>query len=112
MDSFLCRQAYREIKAISFLSGQKTQAGLLFGHIRGPRIFIERVWPLPEGFNQVDKLWWQLEKNFESQILGFLAYHPRPGLLKSMFQPFACGKILIEARSKKRKSPFPEMFAH
>lgn len=101
MDAFLCQQAYREIKAISFLSGQKPQAGLLFGHIRGPRIFIEKVWPVPERFEQVDKLWWRLEKNFESQLIGFFTYHSWPKFLKSIFQPFAYGKILIEARSKK-----------
>lgn len=101
MDAFLCQQAYREIKAISFLSGQKPQAGLLFGHLRGPRIFIERVWPLPEDFKQIEKLWRQLEENFESQIIGFFAYHPLPRLLRSIFQPFAYGKIFIEVKSKK-----------
>lgn len=101
MDAFLCHQAYREIKAISFLSGQKPKTGLLFGHIRGPRIIIERVWPTTEGFKQVDKLWWWLEKNFESQLLGFFVDQPLPKLLKSILQPFACGKILIEVRTKR-----------
>lgn len=104
VDAFLCERAYREIRALSLLPGKKKPAGLLLGHLRGPRIFIERIWPTEEGFRRAAEYLWELEKALGCPIVGFFAYLPSRRYLQAILKPFACGKILVEIRPEKRNS--------
>ncbi|MCX7973462.1 MAG: hypothetical protein N3B16_03070 [Candidatus Aminicenantes bacterium] len=101
MEAFLCQQAYREFKALSLFSPKRFQAGFLLGHTRGPRIYIEKIWPTKEGFKQAAKIYWDLERILGEEIVGFFIYSSSNRCLSSILKPFACGKILIEIDSNK-----------
>lgn len=100
MEAFLGQQAYREIKALSLSSAKKFQAGFLLGHTRGPRIYIEKIWPSNEGFKQAAKIYWQLEKTLGQEIVGFFLFPSFGRAWLSILKPFAFGKILMEINLK------------
>lgn len=100
MEAFLVQQAFREIKALSLSPSKKIQAGFLLGHSRGPRIYIEKIWPSNSGFKQAAKIYWQLEKTLGQEIVGFFLFPALNRAWPSILKPFACGKILMEINLK------------
>jgi len=95
MDAYLSAESLRSLEALSRLSPRGKPIGLLLGHTRGKRFFIERVfalparaWPSLEDFYALDRL-------FEGRIIGFFAFRPDRRTAGALLAPHAAGKSFL-----------------
>ncbi len=104
MDVFLMREAHREIKTLRIVCEKKPQDGLLIGHSRGPRFFIEKIWPTEIGFFSGEEQYWEIEEIFQGRVIGFFSYLPQLQRHQKLLQPLACGKVFLEIYPRKNKT--------
>ena len=50
MDAFLTIEAQQALRAVKAVSPRRNAGGLLVGHKRGKRFFIEKAFPVPQNF--------------------------------------------------------------
>jgi len=95
MDVFIAKEAEAGLRAASFVNRPEDRRGLLFGHRRGPRYFVARIFPLGgRSFPAAARLR-KLDGLFDGRIIGFYAArNPRPGP-GGILQPFAFGKLFL-----------------
>ncbi|MBM3285325.1 MAG: hypothetical protein FJY81_05580 [Candidatus Aminicenantes bacterium] len=99
---------YLSEEALLFLEGQALDSaagrgGLLLGHKRGPRFFVEKAFPCRSGFFLSPANFWALDRHFRGKIIGFYAFGPGPKKKSGFFRPFACGKVYLEVRPGQKK---------
>lgn len=96
---FVTREASVDLDALKILRPAPPAWGLLIGHRRGPRIFVERIFPAaagavlppPAGLDELDRL-------FGRRVVGFFAVRPGAALKKSLLGPYFYGRVLLEVR--------------
>jgi hypothetical protein len=103
MDSYLSQEAYKSLTALSIISSSSSSDGLLIGHKRGHRFFVEKIFPSLPGFFPSLKKYHELDQLFSGKLLGFFSFNPDEKKLKKILAPFACGKLFLEISSNQQK---------
>ena len=103
MDSYLSQEAYKTLTALSIISSSSSSDGLLIGHKRGHRFFVEKILPSLPGFFPSLKKYHELDRLFNGKLLGFFSFSPDDKKIKKILAPFACGKLFLEISSNQQK---------
>jgi hypothetical protein len=103
MDAYLSREARQSLTALRLVSSNATPDGLLLGHKRGHRFFVEKILPSLEGFFPSLKKYQELDELYEGKLLGFFSFHPDEKKIKKILAPFACQKLFLEINLNTQK---------
>jgi hypothetical protein len=102
MDVYVAAEALLFLKAQALASAKGKRSGILLGHIRGPRFFVETIYPCPETDYAVEAGFWSLQKMFSHRIIGFYSSRSDRRAASRLFRPFACGKLFLRLRIMSR----------
>jgi hypothetical protein len=95
MDVYLTEEAWQHLRAEAVDHPRRRAGGLLLGHRRGGRFFVERIHPCSSGPFPGPRSYWALDNIFEGRIIGFYSSgRPRPQ--PSKWPPFTCNKLYLE----------------
>jgi hypothetical protein len=103
MDAYLSQEAYQSLTALNLISSSSSSDGLLIGHKRGHRFFVEKIFPSLPGFFPSLKKYHALDQLFNGKLLGFFSFSPGENKIKKILAPFACGKLFLEISSNQQK---------
>lgn len=103
MDAYLSQEAYQSLAALILISSRSNSDGLLIGHKRGHRFFVEKIFPSLPGFFPSLKKYHELDQLFNGKLLGFFSFEPDEKKIKKILAPFACGKLFLEINLSKQK---------
>jgi hypothetical protein len=103
MDAYLSQEAYQSLTALNLISPSSSSDGLLIGHKRGHRFFVEKIFPSLPGFFPSLKKYHELDQLFNGKLLGFFSFNPDEKKIKKILAPFACGKLFLEISSNQQK---------
>ncbi len=103
MDAYLSQEAYQSLNAINLISSSSNSDGLLIGHKRGHRFFVEKIFPSLPGFFPSLKKYHELDKLYDGKLIGFFSFNPEEKKIKKILAPFACGKLFLEISSNQQK---------
>jgi len=95
MDAYLSREAHQSLTALSLINSSSNLDGLLIGHKRGYRFFVEKVFPVRKGLYLSLKTYHELDELYEGKLLGFFSFAPEEKKIKKILAPFAYGKLLL-----------------
>ncbi|MGB7296955.1 MAG: hypothetical protein WBC70_15330, partial [Candidatus Aminicenantales bacterium] len=103
MDVYLSEGARRYLRAQILEISRGGTGGLLLGHRRGPRFFVESVYPCPlRLFLSVEK-YHALSHVFDDKIIGFYSSSGRMEDIERRLPPFAVNKLYLEFGLHRRK---------
>jgi hypothetical protein len=103
MDAYLSQEAYQSLNAINLISSSSGSDGLVIGHKRGHRFFVEKIFPSVPGFFPSLKKYHELDQLFNGKLLGFFSFRPEEKIIRKILAPFACGKLFLEISSNQQK---------
>lgn len=103
MDAYLSREANQSLAALRLISSPSKADGLLIGHKRGHRFFVEKIFPSKAGFFPSLKKYHELDQFFEGKLLGFFSFRPNEKKIKKILAPFACGKLFLKLNLNQQK---------
>lgn len=103
MDAYLSQETYQSLNVINLISSSSISEGLLIGHKRGHRFFVEKILPSLQGFFPSLKKYYELDQFFNGKLLGFFSFNPDKKKIKKILAPFACGKLFLEISSNQQK---------
>jgi hypothetical protein len=110
MDAYLLKEAFQTLSALSLLPPDARSDGLLIGHKRGHRFFVEKILPTQKGFfSSLDK-YFALNRLYDDRLLGFFSFQPDEKTMKKILVPFAFGKLLLKIRLDGQKDMSIEPF--
>jgi hypothetical protein len=96
MDAYLSKEALNYLEAERLGSPRNIGRGLLLGHRRGPRFFVEKVYPLGGRGFPSEIQFWEFDRVFGGRIIGFYASGSRRRSVPQVLRPFAYGKLFLE----------------
>lgn len=101
MDIFLSSGARKALTAIAALAKKARPAGILLGHVRGGRYFIEDAvagtdadWTAPETYQQLDAV-------YPGRIIGFFVFSRAAAERRRIGRPHACGRIVLTVAKRR-----------
>lgn len=94
MDVYLSQEALQLIKALDILAYKSD--GILIGHKRGKRYFVEKILSAPATFSVPTEQHLHLIQSFEDRIIGFFSFKPTAAKRKKILAPLTAGKIFLE----------------
>ena len=103
MDAFLSKEAFQMLLALSLISSTSNSDGLLIGHKRGHRFFVEKIFSSSKGFFPSLKKYYSINKAFDKKILGFFSFQTDDKKVKKILAPFAYGKLFLQININKQK---------
>lgn len=103
MDAYLSQEAYQSLTALSLISSSSNSDGILIGHKRGHRYFIEKILPTLKGFFPSIEKYFVMNQLFDDKLLGFFSFEPDEKKIKKILAPFACGKLFLRIHLNKSK---------
>ncbi len=103
MDAYLSQEAYQTLTALSLISSQSNTDGLLIGHKRGHRYFVEKILPTLKDFFPSREKYFAMNKLLEEKILGFYSFTQDEKKIKKILTPFTYGKLFLQIRFNKNK---------
>jgi hypothetical protein len=103
MDAYLSREARQSLTALRLVSSNALPDGLLLGHKRGHRFFVEKILPSLKGFFSSLKKYQELDEFYEGKVLGFFSFHPDEKKIKKILAPFAYQKLFLEINLNTQK---------
>lgn len=103
MDAYLSTEAYQTLAALSLISSESNSDGLLIGHKRGHRYFVEKIFPTLKGFFPSREKYFAMNKLFEGKILGFYSFVKDEKKNKKILTPFGHGKLFLQISLNKNK---------
>ena len=102
MDAYLSEEALAGLKACLLLAGRSVAAGLLLGHKRGHRVFVESVFPTSEGaVSSLEKLR-QADAALGGKVVGFFSSGRDSSFERALLQPIGLGKLYLDVLSFSR----------
>jgi len=104
MDVLITREAELGIISMNALLRPKSPAwGLLLGHKRGPRFFVERILPAG-GAGEVPDIGRleDLNRLWEERIIGLFAVRPSAAFKRVVTGPYFYGKLFVAIRPAKK----------
>jgi len=104
MDVYISLEAYKMLSTFSFVLSEFNANGLLLGHKRGHRFFVEKIFPTCKGFFSSLDSYLDIEKKYGDKILGFFTLGNEEGKTKKILVPYAYGKIFLEITPNKKKN--------
>jgi len=96
MDVYLTEEAWQHLRAQALESPRRKARGLLLGHRRGGRFFIERIYPCAFRLFPAAQKYWALDGVFEGKIIGFYSSGRLARTGAGEFPPFAYNKVYLE----------------
>jgi hypothetical protein len=96
MDVYLSDEALLFLRAEMLTAPGRRPSGLLLGHTRARRFFVERVYPCPQRAFARQPGYWALERLFGGKIIGFYSSGPAKEKAPALYQPFAFNKLWLE----------------
>ncbi len=106
MDVHLTREALWYLEGQALDSKAASRGGLLLGHKRGQRFYVEKAFPCRPSFFLSLANFWALDRHFHGKIIGFYSLRSRDKNRSRFLQPFACGKLYLEVRPGPKKMRF------
>lgn len=103
MDAYLSEEARSFLDAQILEVSRRRAAGLLIGHRRGPRFFIESVYPCSLQPLLSLKRYCALSRIFSERIIGFYTSGKWTGKTGRKIPPFAVNKLILEFDAHPRK---------
>ncbi|MFQ6069139.1 MAG: hypothetical protein ACE5LC_01280 [Candidatus Aminicenantales bacterium] len=103
MDAFLTKEAYQSLCGLHTISSPAQVDGLLFGHKRGERYYVEKIIPTQKGFFSSLESFIQGERLFEEEPIGFFSFHCGKKKLEKILKPFAYGRLFFEIKKGPKK---------
>ncbi len=98
MDAYLSEEAYNSLEALNMVKGD--QDGLLLGHMRGHRYFVEKIFPTQKGFFSSQDQLLSLNHHFCDRVIGFFSFNPNEGKAKKILAPITQGKLYLSIFSR------------
>jgi hypothetical protein len=95
---------------LSLLSESK-QCGYLIGHRRGPRVYVEAIMPAGKGHAFPVEQFHLLDDIYDGRTVGFFFFGGGRRAERRILQPFAYGKIVLEALPRGRRAPALKAFS-
>ncbi|MFP4083205.1 MAG: hypothetical protein ACLFVG_10705 [Candidatus Aminicenantes bacterium] len=95
MDACLSPSAYQSLEALSLLPSSSRPDGILIGHQRGHRYFVEKALPLKKGLVSSPQ-YFDLDQLYEGRLIGFFSFRPDQKKIKKIMMPFAYGKLFLQ----------------
>jgi hypothetical protein len=96
MDVYLSKEAWQHLRAQTLESPRRSACGLLLGHRRGGRFFVERVYPCLSGPFPSARKYRVLDGIFEGKIIGFYSSARRARPAAGKLPPFSYNKLYLE----------------
>lgn len=103
MDAFLSKEAFQMLLALSLISSTSNSDGLLIGHKRGHRFFVEKIFSSSKGFFPSLKKYYAINQALDKKILGFFSFQTDDKKVKKILAPFAYGKLFLQININKQK---------
>lgn len=99
MDAYLSEEAELILKAPSLFRPGRPFWGILIGHKRGHRVFIEKAIPAGKSFFSSLPATYALERHFGGKIIGFFSAEANGtnSPSRKLLAPFAYGKLFIKS---------------
>ena len=94
MDAYLSQEAQQFLTAAGLVSHRSS--GLLLGHLRGHRFFVEKAFPFPKNSSLSLKKLIQLHQHFQDSIIGFFSFQSDDKILDRLMTPFSMGKLFLK----------------
>ncbi len=105
MDVYLSDEARRHVRAQALEASHRRVGGLLLGHRRGPRFFVESLYPCSvQPFLSLER-YRALCRIFDDKIIGFFGSGrptEKPG---RRVPPFTVNKIFLDVEPRPGKAP-------
>jgi hypothetical protein len=103
MDVYLSREALQELEALRILAGRGE--GILRGHRRGQRFFVEHILPIPGAVSASKAKLRQIQDFYPEAFLGFFCTDPGAAKKKKVQIPQTVGKVFLEISSRETEKP-------
>lgn len=103
MDAQLSQDAYRSLQALGLISSSSISDGLLIGHKRGHRFFVEKIFTTQKGFFPSLKKFHGLNQLFNEKLIGFFSFNTNDRKTKKILAPFAYGKLFLQIEMNEQK---------
>ncbi len=102
MDVVITGEAGADLEALCLLRPGPSAWGLLLGHKRGRRVFVERFFPAGTGGglpapSRLDKL----DRSLGRRLVGFYAVRPAASFKRSLLAPYSFGRLFFDIRPAK-----------
>lgn len=98
MDVYLSEEANNLLKALNMVRGD--QDGLLLGHMRGHRFFVETPFPTQKGFFPSQEKFLSLNQHFGDRVIGFFSFNPDERKIDKILIPIAQGMLYLSIHTK------------
>ncbi len=102
MDAYLSQEAYHFFRGLNLASPKPNQDGILIGHKRGHRFFVEKVFPA-KGFYASLENYFALDEHFGGKLIGFFTYEAGQKKKSKILLPFAYGQLFLDIRLTSKK---------
>jgi hypothetical protein len=96
MDVYLSDEAWQHLRAQALEIPRRRVGGLLLGHRRGGRFFVESIFPCSFGDFPSDRKYQALDGIFEGKIIGFYCSGRRAGPAAGKLPTFSYNKVYLE----------------
>lgn len=103
MDAYLSREAYQALEALNLISSTANSEGLLIGHKRGHRYFVEKILPYQKSLLLAPKKYFDLDRTFDGKLIGFFSSKQDKKKIKNILAPFAYGKLYLQVHFTSQK---------
>ena len=98
MDVYLSDEARSFLEGLNMVRGD--QDGLLLGHMRGHRFFVEKIFPTQKGFFSSQEKFLSLNQHFGDRVIGFFSFNPDERKASKILIPLAQGKLYLSIHTK------------
>ena len=111
VDVFIARDAAADLEILNRLRPSPPLWGFLIGHMRGPRCFVERIFPAGAGAVlpspvELDAI----DRGLGRKVVGLFAVRPSAAFRRSVAGSYFYGRLVLDVRPAK-KGPALRAFA-
>jgi len=96
MDVYLSKEAWQGLEAEGLEPLRRKASGLLLGHRRGGRFYVERIHPVPFAPFPSAQRYLMLDRIFMGTIIGFYFSGRRIESVAKKLPPFSTNKLCLE----------------
>ena len=96
MDVYISDEAWQGLRAEAVEPSRRKASGLLLGHRRGGRFYVERIHPFPFALVSKAQSYLRLDRIFRGTIIGFYFSGRHSKALARKLPPFSTNKLYLE----------------